>query len=77
MSKEIEWGVIHSEGDIVCHCDNCRTEEWFPFEDGYFDFKEISVELREDFGWIARKINGEWYDFCRNNCYGEFVTKRR
>lgn len=77
MSKEIEWGMIHGEGDIVCTCDNCNTEEWFPFEDGCFDFKEVSRELREDYGWIARKIYGEWRDFCCDNCHREFLAKQK
>lgn len=77
MSKQIEWGVIHGEGDIVCTCNNCNAEEWFPFEDGCLDFKEVSRELREDYGWIAHKIDGEWYDFCCDKCYKEFLAKQK
>lgn len=77
MSKEIEWGMIHGEGDIVCSCDNCDTEETFPFEDGCFDFKEVSKELRENYGWIARKIDGEWHDFCCPECHRAFLTKNQ
>ena len=77
MSKEIEWGLIHGEGDIVCSCDNCDTQEYFPFEDGCFDFKEVSQELRDYYGWTARKIGDEWYDFCCDSCFREFLSKKR
>ena len=73
MSKEIEWGIIHGEGEIVCECDNCGEQELFPFEDGLFDFKEVQEELRDSYGWISRKINGEWKDFCSKNCFKEYI----
>lgn len=26
MSKDVEWGAMYGEGDIVCTCDNCGEE---------------------------------------------------
>lgn len=77
MSKEIVWGIIHGEGDIVCTCDNCKSEEWFQFEDGCFDFAEVSKTLKEDYGWLSRKIDWVWRDFCCDNCHKEFLEKRK
>ena len=30
MSKEVEWGQIFGEGDVVCACDNCGHTLRFP-----------------------------------------------
>lgn len=34
MSKEIEWGMIHGEGTIVCTCDQCGKEHEVDFDGG-------------------------------------------
>ncbi len=73
MSKNIEWGIVHGEGEVVAECDNCFAEEDFPFEDSCYDFKEVSRQLRTIHGWISKKIHGEWYDFCCEECYKEFL----
>ena len=26
MSKNIEWGMVHGEGEVVAECDNCGAE---------------------------------------------------
>jgi len=70
MSKEIEWSTVHGEGDIICKCDHCVTEYNYGFEDGP-DFKSCQEELKEE-GWVSRKINGEWKDFCCKECADNF-----
>jgi len=67
MSKSVEWGIIHGEGEIVCVCDYCSNEETIPFDCGP-DFREAQREI-ESYGWFSRKIDGEWYDFCCEECY--------
>lgn len=73
MSKEVEWGVIHGEGDIVCTCDHCEGEERIEFIEGP-DFRSAQAELKE-MGWMSSKINGEWYDFCSMECRNAFVKE--
>lgn len=75
MSKEISWGIIHGDGTIECHCDNCNKEHPYDFEDGDIDFAVCQEELK-DFGWKSRKIDGKWYDFCSEKCLKEFMSKR-
>lgn len=74
MSKEVQWGLIHGEGDIVCECDACCETYAYPFEDGDIDYKACQAELKEQ-GWISRKIDGEWYDFCCEECYKSFLRR--
>ena len=74
MSKYVDWGLIHGEGDIICNCDNCDCEEDYAFENGP-DFKNCQQYLR-DLGWISRNVNEEWYDFCSEECFNEWKEKR-
>ena len=74
MSKEVEWGIIHGEGDIVCSCDNCEDEERIEFCDGHPDYREAQREI-EIAGWMSSRINNEWYDFCCSSCRNEFVKR--
>lgn len=73
MSKDIDWGLAWGEGTIVCTCDKCGHYEEFEFEDGP-DFREVQDELKQR-GWVSRKINGEWYDFCSKECYLAYVKQ--
>lgn len=77
MSKEIEWGIIYGDGEIVATCDYCGKEETAQeFEDGCYDFKEAQENLKMD-GWCSRKINGEWYDFCCADCKNAFLNENK
>lgn len=63
MSKEIEWGLIHGDGEIVATCDYCGADETAQdFNEGFYDFREAQNNLRSR-GWCSMKIGGEWYDF--------------
>lgn len=46
MSKDVEWGYAHGEGEIVCTCDYCGYEERLDFCEGP-DFREAQEELTE------------------------------
>lgn len=73
MSKTVDWGLIHGEGEIVCLCDHCGGEEDISFYDGP-DFKEAQREL-EGMGWVSRKISGVWHDFCCEDCLRAYLKE--
>lgn len=72
MSKDVEWGVIHGEGTIVCTCDNCGYDEGYEFDCGYPDYREAQ-EYLIDCGWVSARILGEWHDFCCEECRNQFI----
>lgn len=74
MSKEVDWGVIHGEGDIVCTCDECGNEHLVPFEDQQVDYREAQRAI-EDEGWGSCQVNGEWKDFCCETCRNNYIKK--
>lgn len=76
MSKYTDWGMIHGEGEIVCECDNCGSEERVEFDEGYPDYKEAQRELRS-MGWVSRKIDGEWGDYCCTECANAAFAKSK
>lgn len=72
MSKEIEWGFVHGDGEVVCTCEQCGEEIRFPFEDNSYDFKEIQSDLKYDYGWCSAKDENGWHDFCSRQCAKEY-----
>lgn len=75
MSKHVEWGHIRGFGEIICECDHCGETELIEFEDGP-DFKEAQNELK-NLGWIARRIDNEWYDFCQDQCFYDWIKENK
>ena len=71
MSKEVDWSIIHGEGEIVCSCDQCPEEHRIEFYERP-DYREAQSEIVR-LGWTSARINGEWYDFCSMSCRNEFV----
>lgn len=43
---------------------------------GCDDFYE-SLAYKKDDGWINRTIDGEWYNFCCEECYEEFKENNK
>lgn len=76
--KEVVWGVFHGEGTIECCCDNdgCPSEFECEFYDGHPDFKECQDEMKLE-GWLSRKIDDKWYDFCCEECYYQWIKKHK
>lgn len=74
MGKEVEWGVIHGEGEIVCTCDACGDEYVLPFEYGQIDYREAQRAIEEE-GWTSCQVNGEWHDFCCEKCRNDYIKK--
>jgi hypothetical protein len=55
-----------------CTCDECDYETTVDST----DFKDINQELRDN-GWIIKNIDGEWCEFCSEECYKEYLNRRK
>lgn len=62
--------VVGSGGNVICKCDNCNQEKRVEFNT-YPNYKEVQQELRS-MGWVSKKIDGEWKDFCCQECADEY-----
>lgn len=40
------------------------------------DYSEINQQLKHD-GWLSRKIDNEWYEFCSTRCYEKFIKENK
>lgn len=56
--------------DFGFECDNCSHT----IGGGIYDFDE-SLEMRKAEGWISRKFDGEWYNFCSEECLNDWMRK--
>lgn len=72
MSKHIAWGEKFGEGEIVCACDGCGDVETIDFYDNDVDFKEAQSYIKS-LGWRSMQVNGEWQDFCCEDCRNKFI----
>ena len=52
-------------------CEHCGQTVGGDFG-GAEDFYE-SLALKKSEGWISRKIDGEWFDFCSEECYKDYI----
>ena len=52
-------------------CENCGEN----IGGGLYDFYE-SKELMEEEGWITKRLNGEWLNFCCPECLDEYRKKK-
>ncbi len=75
MSKDISWDPWYGHGEIVCTCDFCGEFEVIDFGDGP-DFKMAQEDLKS-LGWVSRKIDNTWYDFCSEQCYYEWIKENK
>ena len=75
MSRTLEftgWWV----GDAVyeCDCPGCHETKCFAFESE--DDINSSLHrkiLRAENGWITTKVNGEYKDFCSEECRNKYI----
>jgi len=52
------------ETTVYCDGENCNAEKTIDGFDGDpLSYSDVNTELRK-MGWISRKENGEWKDFC-------------
>ena len=52
------------------HCENCDKT----IGGGLYDFEE-SKQLLRDKNWITRRFQGEWLNFCCEQCLKEYRDK--
>ena len=74
--KEIDWSFIYGEGTIECYCDECGDNYSYEFCDGDVDFRDCQETIKE-YGWISRKIDNEWFDFCCDECFYKYIKKNK
>lgn len=75
MSKHVEWSYRRKEGEIICECDYCNEGEIIYFDDGP-DFK-LAQEILRSYGWISKKVDEKWYDFCQEQCYYDWIKENK
>ena len=63
--------IIYSLEECECECDYCGRCETIESK----DYIEINAELKK-LGWVARKINGQWYDFCLLDCFEKLMKEQ-
>ena len=73
--KEVDWSFIHGKGTIICNCDECGMEHEDEFDNGCPDYKACQEELKT-YGWVSKKIDENWYDFCCKDCYQKFIKNK-
>lgn len=76
MSKELSFDGWW-EGHAEYTCDNCGKTECFPFtdEEEAKDSRSHRKALRDDYGWITTKVEGQWHDFCCEACKNAWIRK--
>ena len=75
MARELDFDG-YWEGEAIYYCDNCDSEKRFRFDsEDDCDSKEHRAELRKNHGWITTMVNGQWKDFCSENCRNSYIRK--
>ena len=54
--------------DITCDREGCSSDFTHDGFDGHYDIVEACKEARA-FGWVIKKIDGEWVHYCCTGCY--------
>lgn len=54
------------------YCDNCDNDITIDDMNYYY----VNQQLKEK-GWITKKVNGKFVDFCCKDCYLKYLNKRR
>lgn len=72
--KEVVWNPeFGTGGTIICKCDLCEKTVKYKFK-AKPSFKQTQEKLKSK-GWLARKINDVWHDFCSEDCFEQFEDK--
>jgi len=74
MSKHLNFDG-YWEGEAVYECDQCQTDQKFRFDDEEEakDSKTHRKTLRENHGWVMAKVNGQWKEFCCEDCRNKYI----
>lgn len=71
MSKNVDWNEGYGTGGkVIVECDQCHKTITKSFKDSH-PYKAGQKAMSEK-GWIARKIDEVWYDFCCDECFNKF-----
>jgi hypothetical protein len=65
MAKNVNYGFENCDVD----CDNKKCKSYELIDS--CDYSDVNKEIK-DMGWIIKKIDGNWYDFCCEECYKNF-----
>lgn len=69
--KELTWNSeFGTGGTIKATCDYCGKGHLFKFKSKP-NYKSVQEKLKAQ-GWIARKIDDNWHDFCCQDCFNQF-----
>lgn len=76
MSKELVFDGWW-EGQAEYSCDECHKTEYFLFsdEEDAKNSRKHRKSLKEDYGWIFTKVDGEYKDFCSEACRNKYIRK--
>lgn len=58
-------GIRQTREGLLLECDGCSN---YLYNNDLKTFKEVSDFGKEN-GWICRKINDQWFNFCSEECY--------
>lgn len=59
--------IEKAHNGYAMYCDNCPNSILIPYAK---TFKQTTEEAKGS-GWINRQIDGEWHNFCCEECYKE------
>lgn len=73
--KDVE-RLYGGDGTVEVYCDNSHCSRKYTYDFfGGLDFRDCQEEIKT-VGWISRKVDDEWYDFCCKECYYVFLKER-
>ena len=69
--KELTWNPeFGTGGTIEVECDLCGKSLEFKFKQKP-SYKNVQEKLKTK-GWLARKIDDKWHDFCCQDCFDQY-----
>lgn len=75
MSKTVIYNRhVVRDGEVICDCDGCNTQTILYFLYVSPGSKLINKTLKNR-GWVQKKSSGDWYDFCSNQCYNNWLKE--
>ena len=60
---------------VYCDCKGCPSERNIEgFDNHPPQFDEILAEMK-DYGWVSKRLNGEWLHFCGAACCKNYLKE--
>lgn len=76
MSKYTDWALSTAKAKSYASATTATTRNALSLMKDTPIIRKPKKELRS-MGWVSRKIDGEWYDFCCQECVNEYYQKSR